>query len=80
MFRECCALNESYSPRDNELGLETGSGLADLLAVNSGLSCLDMSENPLLGSIGVEALSRGLQVFLGTSVRLLIRGEGAMPH
>ena len=48
--------------RDNELGLEAGSGLGELLAINTLLSCLDMSENPLVGSVGVEGLAKGLQV------------------
>ena len=48
--------------RDNELGLEAGSVLGELLALNPQLSCLDMSENPLVGSVGIEGLAKGLQV------------------
>lgn len=48
--------------RDNELGLETGASLADVLSMSPPLSCLDLSLNPLMGNIGVACLAKGLKV------------------
>ncbi|GAX76219.1 hypothetical protein CEUSTIGMA_g3663.t1 [Chlamydomonas eustigma] len=47
--------------RDNDLGIEAGVYLADFLASSPPLSCLDLALNPLMGSIGVGCLAKGLQ-------------------
>ena len=67
--------------RDNDLGLETGAYMAGLLALNPPLACLDLSLNPLVGSIGVESLSGGLRVsVLGVGRESPALGPGPAPR
>lgn len=68
--------------RDNDLGLEVGQSLGELLQQSSSfpsssgplvLSCLDISLNPFIGDVGIQALALGLK---SNSSLIELRAEG----
>ncbi|KAG1677256.1 hypothetical protein FOA52_013456 [Chlamydomonas sp. UWO 241] len=57
-----CYLQQLILRGNERLGLEVGTGLRDVLARFAPLQCLDVSDNPLFGDVGLVRMAHGLAV------------------